>query len=251
VKGASANHLREPPSFSPSRITQGLTPSQRFATLLDCIRHVPGALLLRCCARPPTVRPVIVKSGPAPQRFQPPDKERSQPWEIVISGDLTEQGNELLAKLVEVPFGSTGLIFFDSGGGSAYAGLALAAVIRLRGLQATGVVAGECSSAAIIPFAACTQRVVTAQATLLFHPVRWQSDEDMQLEQAAEWARHFQVLEHSMDELLSKFFGISVSRITSWTRPGRFLTGTEFAAEGLATLVDLFSGDLRQQLRTK
>ncbi len=192
-----------------------------------------------------------MKSGPAPQRFQPPDKQQSEPWEIIISGDLTEQGNELLEKLVEVPFGSAGTIFFDSGGGSAYAGLALAAVIRLRGLQATGVVAGECSSAAIIPFAACVKRVVTPQATLLFHPVRWQSDEDMQLEQAAEWARHFQVLEHNMDELLSKFFGIPVERITRWSRPGRFLTGTEFAAEGLATLVDLFSGDLRQQLRGK
>lgn len=193
----------------------------------------------------------ILKSGPAPQRFQPPQKPCSEPWELIISGDLTEQGNELLEKLVEVPFGSAGAIFFDSGGGSAYAGLALAAVIRLRGLQVTGVVAGECSSAAIIPFAACMKRVVTPQATLLFHPVRWQSDEDMQLEQAAEWARHFQILEHSVDDLLSKLFGITVERITGWSRPGRFLTGSEFAAEGLATLVDLFSGDLRQQLRGK
>lgn len=166
-----------------------------------------------------------------------------------MSGDLTDEGNELLQKLVDVPFGSAGTIFFDSGGGSAYAGLALAAVIRLRGLQATGVVAGECSSAAIIPFAACVQRVVTPQSTLLFHPVRWQSDEDMQLEQAAEWARHFQILEHSLDELLSKMLLIPVEKITRWTRPGRFVTGPEFAAEGLAVVVDLFSGDLRQQLR--
>lgn len=166
-----------------------------------------------------------------------------------MSGDLSEQGAELLQKLVEVPFGSAGTIFFDSGGGSAYAGLALAAVIRLRGLRATGVVAGECSSAAIIPFAACTQRVVTPQSTLLFHPVRWQSEEDMQLEEAAEWARHFQILEQNLDELLSKLFSIPVERITRWTRPGKFVMGPEFAAEGLAVVVDLFSGDLRQQLR--
>jgi ATP-dependent Clp protease protease subunit len=153
-----------------------------------------------------------------------------------------------MENLTEVPFGSTGTIFFDSGGGSAYAGLALASVIRLRGLRATGVVAGECSSAALIPFAACHRRIVTPQSTLLFHPVRWQSDDDMQLEEAAEWARHFQILERSMDELLSKLFGIPITQIVSWTRPGRFLSGAEFAATGLAQMVDLFSGDLRQQL---
>ena len=191
----------------------------------------------------------IVKSGPSPQRFQPAEKDPQLPWELVVSGDLTDKGGELMEKLVEVPFGSSGLIFFDSGGGSAYSGLALAAVIRLRGLQATGVVAGECSSAALIPFAACTQRVVTPHATLLFHPVRWQSDEDMQLEEAAEWARHFQILEHSMDNLLSRLFDVPLERITSWTRPGRFVTGPEFAATGLAQVVDLFSGDLRTQLK--
>lgn len=153
-----------------------------------------------------------------------------------------------MEKLIEVPFGSTGTIFFDSGGGSAYAGLALASVIRLRGLRATAVVAGECSSAALIPFAACERRLVTPQATLLFHPVRWQSDDDMQLEEAAEWARHFHVLERGMDDLLAQLFKIPVAQITAWTRPGRFLSGTEFAATGLATMIDLFSGDLRQQL---
>lgn len=190
-----------------------------------------------------------MKSGPSPQRFQSAEKESQQPWELVLAGDLSEKGGELLERLVDVPFGSTGLIFFDSGGGSAYAGLALASVIRLRGLQATGVVAGECSSAALIPFAACKQRVVTPHATLLFHPVRWQSDNDMQLEEAAEWARHFQILERSMDELLSQLFAIPIERVMSWTRPGRFVTGSEFAATGLAQLIDLFSGDLRSQLK--
>ncbi len=189
-----------------------------------------------------------MKSGPSPQRFHS-ERESQQPWELVLAGDLSEKGGELLEKLVEVPYGSSGFIFFDSGGGSAYAGLALAAVIRLRGLQATGVVAGECSSAALIPFAACPQRVVTPHATLLFHPVRWQSDDDMQLEEAAEWARHFQILERSLDELLSRLFVVPVERITSWTRPGRFVMGPEFAAAGLAQMVDLFSGDLRSQLK--
>ena len=55
-----------------------------------------------------------------------------------------------------------------------------ASIIRLRGLRVTGIVAGECSSAAILPFAACERRFVTPHSTLLFHPVRWASEEDFQ-----------------------------------------------------------------------
>ncbi|MFO0918209.1 MAG: hypothetical protein U0872_07835 [Planctomycetaceae bacterium] len=68
-------------------------------------------------------------------------------WEIVLSGELTDKEGELHQKLVDVPRGSSGIIYFDSCGGSAYIGLALATLIRLRGLKATGIVVGECSSA--------------------------------------------------------------------------------------------------------
>ena len=39
-----------------------------------------------------------------------------------------------------------------------------------EGLDPLAVVTGECSSAAILPFAACQRRCVTSHATLLFHP---------------------------------------------------------------------------------
>ena len=191
----------------------------------------------------------LVKSGPVPQRIRSvSDPESRQPWEISLAGDLSEKGDELLTKLVEVPFGSAGYIFFDSGGGSAYAGLALATTIRARGLRAVGVVAGECSSAALMPLGACRTRFVAPQATLLFHPIRWQSDEDMQLDQAAEWARHFQQMELSLDQLIADLYGLSLAQLHEWTRPGRFLTGREFAAAGLAHLLDLTGPDLREQL---
>ena len=70
---------------------------------------------------------------------------------------------------------------------------------RLRGLRATGIVTGECSSAALWPFAACTRRLVTPCSVLLFHPMRWQSEENVGLAEAAEWARHFGQLEKEMD----------------------------------------------------
>lgn len=64
-------------------------------------------------------------------------------WEIVLSGELTDKEGELHQKLVDLPRNSTGLLYFDSCGGSAYIGLALATLIRLRGLRATGIVVGS------------------------------------------------------------------------------------------------------------
>jgi ATP-dependent Clp protease protease subunit len=170
-------------------------------------------------------------------------------WELVICGELTEKQFDLLDRLVEVPRGSRGTIWFDSCGGSAYVGLSLASMIRLRGLDATAVVAGECSSAAIMPFAACRKRYVTRHATLLFHPVRWHSEENVRMEEAAEWARHFQIMEKDLDDLLSKLLPLSAEALSKWTRPGRFVGGEELAAAGVAELVDLFQGDVWTQAR--
>ena len=192
-----------------------------------------------------------MKTPPRPQRFQRSDSDATNEadgWEVAIAGDLTEKQNDILEKFMDVPPRSRGTIYFESCGGSAYVGLGLATLIRLRGLKATGVVLGECSSAALLPFAACTRRVVTSHSSLFFHPVRWQSEEEVNLEEAAEWTRHFKVLEEDLDSLLSQLFKVPLETLTRWTRPGKFLTGKDLAAAGLAELVDLFSGDLEQQL---
>ena len=152
-----------------------------------------------------------------------------------------------MAELVELPRGSRGTVWFDSSGGSVYSGLALAGLIRLRGLRATGVVAGECSSAAILPLAACDRRLVTPHSTLLFHPVRWHSEENARREEAVEWARHFDVMERDIDDLLAKLLPMDRDALEKWTRPGKFVTGPELAAAGLAEIVTLFDGDVWRQ----
>lgn len=53
-------------------------------------------------------------------------------WEVGIFGDLTDKQAELFQQLLEVPRNSRGTIYFDSGGGSIYCGLALATLIKLR-----------------------------------------------------------------------------------------------------------------------
>ncbi|MEO2020013.1 MAG: ATP-dependent Clp protease proteolytic subunit [Fuerstiella sp.] len=188
--------------------------------------------------------PALRKLGayPAAPHGNPRDENRG-PWELVISGDLSDRQSDLLSRLVELPLRSKGVIYFDSAGGSVYAGLALATLIKTRELNATGVVVGECSSAALMPFAACQKRFVTAVSTLLFHPMRWQSEEDVRLEEATEWARHFKELEADLDQLLVKLFPVDAAMLQKWTRPGRFVTGRELAAAKLAVLFDPFTED--------
>jgi ATP-dependent Clp protease, protease subunit len=115
----------------------------------------------------------------------------------------------------------------------------LASLIVLRGMNVTGVVLGECSSAAIWPLAACKRRIVTAHSVLLFHPLKWESGEHVAIDEAAEWARHFAHLEQDMDSVLARLFGMPADKLAAWMRPGRYVSGHELAAAGLAELVDL------------
>ena len=179
---------------------------------------------------------------PGPQPVGRPPESR-QPTEIVFSGELSDRNTDLLPRLLDVPLKGEVVIYFDTGGGSVYSGLALATMIRVRELKATAVVVGECSSAGLLPFAACRRRLVTSLSTLLFHPIRWSSEENVHLEEAAEWARHFRQLEGDVDHLLTHLFPISAEKLHEWTRPGRFVSGTELAAAGLAELFDPFRNE--------
>ena len=73
---------------------------------------------------------------------------------------------------------------------------------------------------------------------MLFHPMKWQSEENVALGEAAEWARHFAQLETDMDRLLADLFGCPPETILQWTRTNRYVTGAEFAEAGLAEMVD-------------
>ena len=177
------------------------------------------------------------------------DRDHEGPLEIALAGDLTENQADLCEKLLSVEPGGECILYFDSLGGSPYCGIALVSLITLRGLRATGVVAGECSSAALWPFAACQRRFVTPLSVLLFHNMKWQSEENVALLEAAEWARHFGQLEKDMDLLLAQLFGIAPEKIVEWTRAGRYVSGPELAAAGLAELVEFKPLDLAKRRR--
>jgi ATP-dependent protease ClpP protease subunit len=166
-------------------------------------------------------------------------EQEEGPLEIALVGDLTDNEGELTEKLLDVPPGGECTLYFDSPGGSPYCAISLMTLIRLRGLRATGIVTGECSSAALWPFAACVRRLVTPYSVLLFHPMKWQSEEHVRLAEAAEWARHFGTLENEMDQLLADLFGIASAEMQKWISPGRYVSGRELAEAGLAEIIQL------------
>ena len=177
--------------------------------------------------------------------------EHEGPVELALVGDLSDNQSELCDKLLSVEPGGDCILYIDSLGGSPYCGMALPSLILMRDLRAVGVVAGECSSAALWPFAACKTRFVTPYSVLLFHPMKWQSDENVGLAEASEWARHFGSLETEMDKLLAELFGIPPETIESWVRPGRYVSGPELAQAGLAELVQLRPLEVLRRLRAK
>lgn len=161
------------------------------------------------------------------------------PLEIAICGDLSEHESDIFEKLLAVPPGGECVLYFNSPGGSAYAALSLASLLVLRGMNATGVVIAECSSAAIWPLAACRRRIVTAHSVLLFHPLKWESGEHVNIDEAAEWARHFAYLEQDMDNVLARLLGVTADKLAAWMKPGRYVSGHELAQAGLAELIEL------------
>jgi ATP-dependent Clp protease, protease subunit len=166
-------------------------------------------------------------------------RETEGPLEISLVGDLTDNEAELTDKLLGVEPGGECTMYIDSPGGSPYCAVSLMTLILMRGLRVTGIVTGECSSAALWPFAACTRRLVTPYSVLLFHPMKWQSEEHVGLAEAAEWARHFGNLEKDMDALLADLFGLPAAQIEKWISPGKYVSGRELAEAGLAEMLDL------------
>ena len=161
------------------------------------------------------------------------------PLELAIVGDLTDNEGELTNQILGVAPGAECTIYFDSPGGSPYCAMSLVTLLRLRTINATAIVTGECSSAALWPFATCRRRLVTPYSVFLFHPMKWQSEEHIGIREAAEWSRHFADLEREMDVLLCQLFGRASDLISQWIRTHRYVTGKEMAEAGLAELISL------------
>ena len=159
--------------------------------------------------------------------------------EIAVVGEVDDWEEEVVRALLEVPAGSECVFYIDSAGGSVFGALAVLTLMRQRRLKGTAVVLGECSSAALLLFAACKRRLVTRYSTLLFHRMRWQSEKRISSGEAVHWARHFDDMERDIDDLQVRLFGTAEKQLREWTVNGQYVTGTQLVAAGLAEMFEL------------
>ncbi len=159
--------------------------------------------------------------------------------EIPVIGEVDDWEEEVVKTLLDIPAGGECAFYIDSAGGSVYGALAVLTLLRHRRHTATAVVLGECSSAALLLFAGCQRRLVTRFSTFLFHKMRWQSEKRVGSEEALQWAKHFEEMEQELDNWQNQLFGGADEQLRTWTRIGRYVSGTEMVAAGLAEMLPL------------
>jgi ATP-dependent protease ClpP protease subunit len=167
------------------------------------------------------------------------NRGRKATAEIAVIGDVDEWEADVVKALLDLPPRSDCVFYIDSAGGSVYGSLAILTLLRHRLMEGTAVVLGECSSAAILLFAACRQRFVTPYSVLLFHRMRWQSEKRIPSQEAYLWAKHFEEMEKDMDKLQARLFGVSEDLIRNWTEAGHYVTGRQVVEAGLAQMLDV------------
>ena len=131
------------------------------------------------------------------------------------------------------------VFYIDSAGGSVFGALAVLTLLKHRHIDATAIVVGECSSAALLLFAACRRRLVTRYSTLLFHRMRWQSEKRIDSFEASNWANHFTAMEKDIDDLQNRLFGTAEEQVRAWTAESQYVTGEQIVAAGLAEMLDV------------
>jgi ATP-dependent Clp protease protease subunit len=166
-------------------------------------------------------------------------KSRKKPTEIALVGEVDDWEEEAIKALLDTPTGGECVFYIDSQGGSVYGSVAVTTLIRLRKLTCTGMVLGECSSAALLVLAACKKRYVTRYSTLLFHRMRWESEKRVGSREAVHWAKHFEALEKEIDDFQRRLFGQAEKQYREWTERGRYVSGREMVDAGLAEWIEL------------
>ena len=166
-------------------------------------------------------------------------KVRKPANEIAVIGEVDDWEAEVVKSLLEVPAQGQCVFYIDSAGGSVFGALAVLTLIRQRDINATAIVLGECSSAALLLFAGCRRRLVTRYSTFLFHRMRWQSEKRIGSFEAAHWSSHFAGMEKDIDELQARLFGSAEEHVRTWTANSQYITGKQIVAAGLAEMLEV------------
>ena len=171
---------------------------------------------------------------------QPQELERQGPIEIAIVGDLTDNEPDICEKLLGVPPGGECVLYFDSIGGSAYAAMALTSLIALRGLKATGIVAGECTLRRPLAFCGLPATAGDADERPAVSSHEMAKRRERGLGRGGGMGPALR--------LAGKRYGLATGRHVrrlvgkksqEWSQPGKYVTGSELVEAGLAEMIDL------------
>jgi ATP-dependent protease ClpP protease subunit len=183
--------------------------------------------------------PLPSASGTVHSILMSKSRPRKPPNEIAVIGDVDDWEGEVVKSLLEIPASGECVFYIDSAGGSVFGALAVLTLLRYRRINATAVVLGECSSAALLLFAGCRRRQVTPFSTFLFHRMRWQSEKRTSANEAFHWARQFRDMEKDLDDLQARLFGTADDLVRTWTAEGQYVTGGQVVEAGLAEMLEL------------
>lgn len=157
---------------------------------------------------------------------------------ISIIDDVEKCEKEAVDALLALPDKRSCKVVINSGGGSVYAALAIATVIKLKQLAAEALVLADCSSAAITVFAACPIRKVSPYASFLFHPVKWSSEDQSRLTGAKSWAIEFERVNQIYEDFLIAHMSVKRSIIRGWIKEERYVTAQEIIDLGIAEPIE-------------
>lgn len=158
---------------------------------------------------------------------------------ITIVEEVEKCEKDALEALLSTPEGGSATIIINSGGGSVYASLGIATMIRARRLVCHGVVLADCSSSALIIFAACATREVAEHASFLFHPMQWASEERTRLTGARSWSAEFQRVNQVCEDFLVEHLPIERPLLRRWVSAERYVPAVELIEMGIARSLQL------------
>ncbi len=169
--------------------------------------------------------------------------------EIAMIDDLEKCEKDVLEALLHLPDKSRCRIIINSGGGSVYAGLGIATLIGMKRLDATAVVLADCSSSALLVFAACRHRLVAPHASFLFHPMQWSSEERSRLPGAMGWAHEFRRIEDACAHWVCAHLGITRAQYQQWVKRETYITAEQMVERGVASYIPEVEGAGRSPAR--
>ena len=156
--------------------------------------------------------------------------------DILLTGEIDERANKIVHALLKIPEDDEFTIYINSPGGSLMGAISIASTIQYRRLKGTVVVTGECSSAALLPFAACQDRFISPCSLFLWHQTQHEPS-GMESTRLLPWAERAKSHDIATNTMLAEMLDIPRELISDWEKQSRYFSAKEMTKAGLAELI--------------